>query len=193
MENGNLSSNMKEQIYRAAEKVFIQYGFDAARTDEIARVAEVAKGTIYYYFPSKHELFISLVEKRVEQFASYLKQNLSDISTVEEFLTILPRARLSFFSQHGELAQWMTQSFRQFPEDMQKRIMQAVNKIDDYVVQALQKVLPEDYPVQPDVIVAMIGGSIAGLVAQHILSDRPINQEEIASDVAKVFTRALAK
>src|ERR1043166_8441388 len=50
-----------QEILDAALAVFAEKGFAAARMEEVARRAGVTKGTIYRYFPSKEELFKSLV------------------------------------------------------------------------------------------------------------------------------------
>ncbi len=53
------------EILDAALAVFAEKGFAAARMDDIARRAGVTKGTIYLYFPSKDELFKSLVRESI--------------------------------------------------------------------------------------------------------------------------------
>jgi AcrR family transcriptional regulator len=45
----------------AALDVFLERGFDAARLDEVAKRAGVAKGTLYLYFASKEVLFEELI------------------------------------------------------------------------------------------------------------------------------------
>jgi len=52
----------REQILAAALEVFSQKGFTAATIPEIAKTANVAAGTIYLYYPSKHELFVAVVK-----------------------------------------------------------------------------------------------------------------------------------
>lgn len=51
----------RQNILNAALQVFSQHGFEAARLDEIARKAKVAKGTLYLYFPNKQAMFEALV------------------------------------------------------------------------------------------------------------------------------------
>jgi AcrR family transcriptional regulator len=51
----------RRQILKAALTVFSEHGFEAARLDEIARKAKVAKGTLYLYFPDKQAMFEALV------------------------------------------------------------------------------------------------------------------------------------
>lgn len=67
----------REDLVRAALKVFEERGFDGARMDDVAREAEVAKGTVYLYFENKEALFQGVVRevvgpalKAVEQAAT---------------------------------------------------------------------------------------------------------------------------
>jgi len=62
----------RERILDAAEQVFAQHGFFAARVSEIAKQAGVADGTIYLYFKSKDDLLISLFESRMQRFNALL-------------------------------------------------------------------------------------------------------------------------
>ncbi len=51
----------QEKILLAAETVFIRYGYEGARMDQIASEAGVLKANIYYYFSSKEELYRALI------------------------------------------------------------------------------------------------------------------------------------
>jgi len=50
-----------QELLDAALALFVEKGFAAARADEVARRAGVAKGTLYLYYPSKAELFKAVV------------------------------------------------------------------------------------------------------------------------------------
>lgn len=51
----------RETIISAATALFYEKGFTATTMEEIAAVAEVSKGTLYLYFGSKDELYISII------------------------------------------------------------------------------------------------------------------------------------
>jgi AcrR family transcriptional regulator len=55
------SASRREAILAAALDEFSTRGFDAARLDDVARRAKVAKGTIYLYFRDKESLFEELL------------------------------------------------------------------------------------------------------------------------------------
>lgn len=50
-----------QELLEAALQVFVEKGFAAARTDDVAARAGVAKGTLYLYFSSKDELLKAVI------------------------------------------------------------------------------------------------------------------------------------
>jgi AcrR family transcriptional regulator len=54
--------NRRTNILAAAARVFAEKGYAATRIIEVARAAQVGKGTIYEYFPSKEALFFAVFE-----------------------------------------------------------------------------------------------------------------------------------
>ncbi|HVX74605.1 MAG TPA: TetR/AcrR family transcriptional regulator [Bradyrhizobium sp.] len=52
----------KQRILTVASDEFANKGYDGARVDEIVRRSKVSKNLIYYYFGSKEELFIAVLE-----------------------------------------------------------------------------------------------------------------------------------
>ncbi|MBB4261168.1 MULTISPECIES: TetR/AcrR family transcriptional regulator [unclassified Bradyrhizobium] len=58
----------RRQILDGARKVFMDLGFDGASMGEIARAAQVSKGTLYVYFADKSALFEAILEQEALQF-----------------------------------------------------------------------------------------------------------------------------
>jgi AcrR family transcriptional regulator len=50
-----------QELLDAALALFVEKGFAATRSEEVAARAGVSKGTLYLYFPSKEELFKAVV------------------------------------------------------------------------------------------------------------------------------------
>ena len=51
----------RQKILEAAREVFFRDGFMEANLDEVARIADVAKGTLYRYFENKAELYVAVL------------------------------------------------------------------------------------------------------------------------------------
>ncbi len=56
----------RQAILDAALVVFAEHGFEAARLDEVAARAGVAKGTLYLYFKDKQALFENLIRSAID-------------------------------------------------------------------------------------------------------------------------------
>jgi AcrR family transcriptional regulator len=61
-------SSKRRQILDGARKVFMDLGFDGASMGEIARAAQVSKGTLYVYFADKSALFEAILEQEAFQY-----------------------------------------------------------------------------------------------------------------------------
>lgn len=75
-------SDKQWKILNAAIKVFSEKGFDASRTSEIAKEAEVAEGTIFRYFPTKKKLLESMIIPLIIKFINPLL-----VKSVEKIMT----------------------------------------------------------------------------------------------------------
>ena len=82
----------REKILVAATTLFYEKGFHAAKMDEIAQKAGVAKGTLYYNFPSKSRLFAATVVEGMEDIQNRIAAELdSDLPFIDHF-HLLPRS-----------------------------------------------------------------------------------------------------
>lgn len=57
-----VSAQHREALLDAAFECFSKRGFDATRVEDIARLAGVAKGSVYTHFKDKEALFQGLIE-----------------------------------------------------------------------------------------------------------------------------------
>ena len=68
----------KRKIFETSMKLFAEKGYDATSIEEITATVGVAKGTLYYHFSSKEEIFNFLIEEGIK-----LLQNSVDIKTAK--------------------------------------------------------------------------------------------------------------
>jgi AcrR family transcriptional regulator len=79
----------REAILAAAAQVFAAYGVDGATVEMVARQAEVAVGTIYLYFFSRDDLFVSLMAERIGKLrARYLEIHARGLKPIDELREI---------------------------------------------------------------------------------------------------------
>lgn len=58
------SERKREQILQAAISLFCEQGFPHTNMDDVAKLAEVSKQTVYAHFGSKDDLFVAAIESR---------------------------------------------------------------------------------------------------------------------------------
>lgn len=59
----------RDRLLSSAAKVFAERGFERASVDEIAAAAGLSKGTLYWNFNSKEDLFEALLEEHIDRRA----------------------------------------------------------------------------------------------------------------------------
>jgi AcrR family transcriptional regulator len=83
----------REAILAAALEEFSAHGFEAARLDDVARRAGIAKGTIYLYFSDKEALFQALVRS----YISPVVGTLENVAHIEAPLRIVAEQLADLF------------------------------------------------------------------------------------------------
>jgi AcrR family transcriptional regulator len=79
-------SDIDLRIVHAARKRFLHDGVDGASLREIAKAANTSIGMIYYYFPTKDDLFLAVVEEMYARLLPDLERALAPDAPVEERL-----------------------------------------------------------------------------------------------------------
>ena len=64
----------RRRILDAARKVFFRDGFVNANLDEVAAIAEVAKGTLYRHFDSKADLYVAVLSHNGQVFEQRMRE-----------------------------------------------------------------------------------------------------------------------
>jgi len=82
-------NKVKETITQAAIKNFAKNGYANTKMDDIAKSADVSKGTLYLYFPSKEELFYEICkyaqQALIEERSALFKKKESLASDLANF------------------------------------------------------------------------------------------------------------
>jgi len=84
-----VKQNRRQLIIDAAEEIIFSEGIERATMDDIAERAEVSKGTLYYYFKNKADLFYAINSRGQEhlnhRLAAILSEENSGIDMIRKF------------------------------------------------------------------------------------------------------------
>lgn len=75
----NLTEEKQNKILEAALNEFTEKGYDKASTDLIAQNSEIAKGSLFYYFKSKKNLYLYIVDYSLDFITEKLLNEMDKI------------------------------------------------------------------------------------------------------------------
>lgn len=81
---------IRNHIVEVASKIFTRFGFRKTSMEEIAMASKKGKSTIYYYFPSKEDIFKATVEKEAAELTNDLNKAINKIEDpIEKLRTFI--------------------------------------------------------------------------------------------------------
>lgn len=89
-----LEPNRRAELLRAAAKLFVEKGFDATTTRDIAEAVGMRSGSPFYHFRSKQELLKAAMIEGLDEGNTRLAQAIADITDPEQRLRVLVRTHL---------------------------------------------------------------------------------------------------
>ncbi|WP_274361746.1 TetR/AcrR family transcriptional regulator [Paenibacillus thermotolerans] len=69
-----MATDRRQLIIEAASKSFALFGYKATTMEQIAKIANVGKGTIYTFFTNKEELFQEIMNRLIQEMKMVAEQ-----------------------------------------------------------------------------------------------------------------------
>ena len=80
----------KLELLKIAYDMFLSRGYENTSVDEIIAEAQIAKGTYYYYFPSKERMLEDVIEMMIESEAETARQIVgSDLPVAQKIIAVI--------------------------------------------------------------------------------------------------------
>lgn len=165
----------RETVLRAAAAVFAERGFQGATMDEIARRAEVAKGTPYLYFSDKADLFYAVFEKWAGDAMAVSKASMDTAGSASERLVALAMGTADYMTGNIEwfplsLEVWSasaTPALRQRFAAALSRIYAGYRSELAAIIRAGQAAGELRGDLDADALAALLTGAVDGLFLQY--------------------------
>jgi AcrR family transcriptional regulator len=195
----------REQILEAAVKVFARRGFGNATVAEIAEEAGVAAGTIYNYFESKEELFMSIPQLISEpMLAAFLETAFEgsepiDIEGEERLLTQSCTEAIETLLQNLDLVKSMLASIVTLDDETRaeyfRQPLQALTILERYFRDRIER------GIFREMNTAVVAQAYAVLVVMFVLIQElimtsdviPLTYEEISQELIKLLLYGIKK
>ncbi|SHJ94033.1 transcriptional regulator, TetR family [Dethiosulfatibacter aminovorans DSM 17477] len=107
MEDNNLTPRQiqaittRTKIYKTAQKLISEYGFENVKISEICKKSEVSNGAFYHHFQSKYDIIVESFKEGDRYIESQLNDFLKENSSSEERLIELIRLEMNYAKKIG--------------------------------------------------------------------------------------------
>lgn len=132
----------KRKIFEASMKLFAEKGYDATSIEEITATVGVAKGTLYYHFSSKEEIFNFLVEEGIKLLQNSIDIKTSKLPNYIDKLKAIILIQIKIVVKYEDiitilLTQFLGKKARN--QKCQKLVYEYINKIEEIVKEGIKK------------------------------------------------------
>jgi AcrR family transcriptional regulator len=190
------SEETRKCILSTAADLFSIHGYDATGVAEICRAAGVSKGAFYHHFPSKHSVFLALLNDwldGIENSLSTLPQeeatvprSLVRMAGLMDFIFESARGRLPIFLEF-----WLQASR---DPDVWKAAIQPYRHFQDFFAALVEKGIAEGSirPVDPHQAARAIVSLAMGLLLQGLLDPQGANWGQVAQESMQFLVQGMS-
>jgi AcrR family transcriptional regulator len=168
----------KQEILKAAIRIFATKGYDHATLEEIAEASEFGKGTLYNYFQNKQEIYNAILTNIFQHFTSVIKTIETETNDFQDFFSRLIKTMITYCVENPSEFLMLSQTqFSTFSEDLNAIRQNFTKMIEDE--QAIQlKVIKsgiksgEIKKTDPQKLLDIIRGMVFGYVFHQLTCNK---------------------
>ena len=134
----------RERVMQAALQMFLQRGYAGTSMKALAQELGISAPALYWYFPSKDELYTSVIEEAMEDFVTYVRRSITEEHPVLK-LGQMVRAHVTWQLQQSDAARAfdLTMSTKALTCDIPAERLEPIVKMEREYVNEFREVLSD--------------------------------------------------
>lgn len=182
----------KRKIFETSMKLFAEKGYDATSIEEITSVVGVAKGTLYYHFSSKEEIFEFLVEEGVKLLKNSIEIKTENLENSLDKIKAIVLIQIKVLVKYENfmkmvLSEIWGESSR--AKKCQKYVFEYIEMIEKIVEDGIKK--KEIMDANPNAIASGIFSFVCSSLIYKIRTNKEIEVLELYKEIEKTFINKL--
>jgi len=190
-----LAIDRKQQIIDAATKSFTLFGYKATTMDQVAKIANVGKGTIYNFFKNKEELFDEIITTLINEMKQAADEAIDPSLSFREKVHQGLYRMLEFRIRH----QLTIKLFQEEKEMGTPAVMDVMQKLEREIIHFLKRKISnaidkgEIKPCDPELTAFVMLKLYIALIFDWEKGHEPLDKEEIANLIEQYIFTGLSK
>lgn len=184
----------KRKIFETSMKLFADKGYDATSVEEITATVGVAKGTLYYHFSSKEEIFNFLVEEGMKLLHNSVEIKTENLENPVDKIRAVMLIQLKVMRKYDEfITILLSQIWGNEPRHQQFRtyIYQYMNVIESFIQEGIDKGVFRECNTR--LIAEMLFGTICPLKIYKIENVEELDTEKIVDELMAFIIDGILK
>jgi TetR/AcrR family fatty acid metabolism transcriptional regulator len=184
----------RKKILDAATKVFARVGFSNTRIQDVAQEAGIAHGTVYLYFKSKDDLFISIFQESLGELINYISSEVQKKDSAEDKLRRMISLQLDVIEENPDLTKLILIEFPGTGNFLNDRNIDVLSNYIDVIGDVLKNGIEEGIfstNVKPDIIATMIYAAMQGIATRWILDGMNYSIKTMDVEISEIFLKGL--
>lgn len=181
-----LSEFRTAAILEAARRAFAQKGFHDVTVDEIAEAAGVAKGTLYLYYRSKHQIYWDALKQGIEELYSELARQMGHSGDIRAQIEAFVETKIRYFDANHDFFRIYFAEFgnalshpAHISKDFKKLYTHQARLLESALRRAIQRNTIRR--IRPDATAYAISEITRGVITQRLLG---ASQGKVEDEVA---------
>jgi AcrR family transcriptional regulator len=165
----------RSRILEAAVKVFANKGYHDAKVDDIVAESQTSKGSFYFYFPSKQDIFLALVDTFADLLESQLRNRISSETSGMARVDLALRVCLETFGQYRGLAKIALVQATGLGLAFEEKRRAVNDRFSQIIKENLDEAIADGsiLPVDTEVIACAWIGALNEIVLRWVYSGQP--------------------
>ena len=197
MKKLELQDRRKEQIMSAALSVVVAKGYDQSRMDDIVEKSQLSKGAIYWYYKSKEEVYLSLVDYWFLQYSSGVVDTLQQQESASDQLKALFEFFIGQFDKNAATFKLLVEFWRLagLNPDFNAKLQQIYSDFLEYIIEIIKVGVAngEFKNVEPRITALSILINIEGITWFTLFDKSGVEAHEYIYTISNFILKGLKK
>ena len=177
---------MRNEILKSVESLISKSGVNSISLKDIAKMCNISKGTLYYYYTTKDEIIFDVIVKHVQElhteYLEWIERHQNDL-TIERFLSVILYKGVKLFNR-AKLHIFLVNECLKGNDTLRNKFNELWNEwhkiLQVGIIQAFKS------EKEADNIAYLLMVIIDGLAIQEVMQNQEIKEEKIISLIKKL-------
>ncbi len=184
----------KRRIFNTAIKIFSEKGYDNSSVEEITAIAGVAKGSLYYHFSKKEDIFDMLLEEGLKLLKNNIEIKTRDCTTALEKIKAVILIQIKISVKYEDFLNVVLSQIwgeEEKNKKCKKAVFEYIKIIEKIIKEGIEN--NEFYDGNVEAIASGVVGVTASSLIYRLKKNREVDVQSVYDGFINTVVRGISK